>query len=53
MQLVLKLQFIGGGMRGGRKGSALDPPKNFLKKVLLNLKNFQKRDNFHQFNPTK
>jgi len=44
-----KLQFIGGGCEGMRKDSALDPQKNFLKKVLLNLKNFQKRDKFHQF----
>ena len=27
------------------------PPKNFLKKVLWNLKNFQKRVIFHQFSP--
>ena len=26
-----------------RKGSALDPPKNFLEKVSKNFKNFQKR----------
>jgi hypothetical protein len=45
-----KLQFSGERMR---KGSALDPPKNFLKKVLRNLKNFQKRVIFHQFSPTK
>jgi len=42
-----------------RKGSALDPPKNFLRKVLRNLKNFQKglfftnlvllNDEFHHF----
>ena len=36
-----------------RKGSALDPPKNFLKKVLRNLKNFRKRVIFHQFSPIK
>jgi len=48
------LQFIGErGGEGMRKGSALDPQKNFLKKVLLNLKNFQKRDKLHQFSPTK
>jgi len=36
-----------------RKGSALDPLKPFLEKGFENPKNFQKRDTFHQFSPTK
>jgi len=34
-----------------RKGSALDPLRNFLEKVSKNFKNFQKRDKIHQFSP--
>jgi hypothetical protein len=43
---LYKLQFIGERMR---KGSALDPHKELLKKFLMNPQNFQKRVKFHQF----
>jgi len=36
-----------------RKGSALDPLKELLRKFLKNPQNFQKRDKFHQFIPLK
>jgi len=41
------------GCEGMRKGSALDPLRNFLEKVSKNFKNFRKKGIFHQFSPTK
>jgi hypothetical protein len=46
-----KLQFIGGGDAAGL--CPCTPPKDFLKKVLWNPKNFQKRVIFHQFSWSK